>query len=79
MGVPRYYTGKLAGPLFVEGVTSFDVESRSEHEMVTLLRRLRDDDEYHRTICEAAARRFGEVVDFDGEAAAIASMLGAAL
>lgn len=75
VGIPRYYADKLAGPLFVEGVTSFNIESRSPAELAAVLRRLRDDDDYHRSICENSAARFRELVDFDGEAAAIAEML----
>lgn len=76
VGVPRYYHDKLAGPLFVEGVTSFDVEAHSEDELVAIMRRLRDDDAYHAEISDNAARRFREVVNFDEEAAAIGRMLG---
>lgn len=65
-----------AGPLFVEGVTSYDVERYSEDELVAIMRRLRDDDEHHADMCEAAARRFRNLVDFDGEANAIAQMVG---
>lgn len=74
LGWARYYADKIAGPLWVEGVTSFDME-RPEEEVIAILRRLRDDDDYHRTISENAARRFREVVDFDGEAATIRTML----
>lgn len=76
IGVPRYYQDKLAGPLFVEGVTSYDVERYTEAELVAIMRRLRDDDEHHADMCDAAARRFRNLVDFDGEANAIAQMVG---
>lgn len=76
VGIPRYYADKLAGPLFVEGVTSFDIEGRSFDELAALLHRLRDDTEYHRQVSEAAAERFREIVDFDAEADAIGRMLG---
>jgi hypothetical protein len=68
VGRAGYYRGKMAEPLWVEGVTSFDIDRRSQAEVVALLRRLRDDDEYHRQISLNAALRFREVVDFDGEA-----------
>jgi len=70
-----YYRGKLAEPLFVDGVTSFDVQTRSNHEVVEIIRRLATDDDYHRQISEASAARFREVVDFDADAAAIRTML----
>lgn len=77
VGIARYYADKLAGPLFVEGVTSYDIERYSEHELVDILRRLRDDDDHHRQMCLNAAQRFRELVDFDREAETIARMLGA--
>ena len=79
LGIPRYYQDKLAGPLFIDGVTSFDIESRTPDEMLRIMRRLRDDDEYHREISQNAAARFREVVDFDTEADAIAEMMGGVL
>jgi hypothetical protein len=75
VGYERYYRDKIAGPLWVDGTTSFDLERLSEHEVVALLRRLRDDDDYHRTISENAAARFRSIVDFDAEAEVIKAML----
>lgn len=75
VGVPRYYKGKLAGPLWQEGVTSLNVEAHSRHDLIVKLRKLRDDDELHRRMSEAAAARFREVVSFDAEAEAIRLML----
>jgi hypothetical protein len=74
-----YYTDKLAGPLFVDGVTSFDVQTRSTDEVVAIVRRLAQDDDYHRQISENAAARFREVVDFDADAGAIRGMLDGVL
>ena len=75
VGVEGYYRDKIAGPLWREGVTSFDLEHRSSAETLDILRRLRDDDDYHRRISENAARVFRETVDFDGEADTIAALL----
>jgi len=75
VGYARYYADKLAGPLWVEGETSFDIEGLSEADLAALLRRLCEDDEYHERICTASAARFREIVDFDGEAEAIRMML----
>jgi hypothetical protein len=77
----RYYLGlddgarKLAADLLVEGETSFDIDARSDADLADLIRRLIQDQDYHRTISENATRRFREVVDFDAEAAAIRGML----
>lgn len=69
-----YYQGKLAGPLFQEGVTSFDIRRHSDQELAEIVTRLlRDDDEWAR-MCAASAARFREVVDFDADAAAIKHM-----
>lgn len=76
-GYEDYYRDQLAGPLFVEGVTSFDLSRRSTEEVRELLHRLRDDEEFHVRICEAAAARFRETVNFNAEAAAIYAMLAA--
>lgn len=75
LGTARYYQGKLAGSLFVEGVTSFDLETRTAQEVADIVERLVGDDELYQRMCAAAALRFREVVDFDGEAAQIRAML----
>jgi hypothetical protein len=75
IGSAAYYRDKLAGPLFVEGETSFDLDLRSDAEVVELVKRLREDDDYHRLISENAAARFREHVNFDAEAMAIYAML----
>jgi glycosyltransferase involved in cell wall biosynthesis len=72
-----YYREQMAGDLFAEGVTSFDLARRSRDEVRDLLRRLREDEEFHVRVSEAAAARFREVVNFDAEAAAIYAMLAA--
>lgn len=79
IGYARYYQDKLAGPLWLEGVTSFDVEHRGADGLAALLRSLIEDDDRYQQVCDASAARFREVVDFDGEANAIRSMLEAVL
>jgi len=74
-----YYADKLAGPLFIDGVTSFDMQTRSTEEVVEIIRRLADDDDFHRQISENAAARFREVVDFDADAEAVRLMLDGVL
>lgn len=78
-GYQRYYADKLAGPLWEDGVTSFDVERRSREEVVNELRRLRDDPDHYLSVCEAAAKRFRDVVDFEEDADKVARLLGVAV
>lgn len=75
IGSASYYRDKLAGPLFVEGETSFDLDRYRDPELVEIIRRLATDDDYHRRISENAAARFREVVDFASEAEQIRAML----
>lgn len=81
IGSSGYYTGrndgipKLGGALFVEGETSFDIDTHSEAELSAIVRSLIEDDDYHREISANVYRRFREVVNFDVEAAAIRGML----
>lgn len=68
VGYARYYKDKLAGLLWDEGGTSFDIEHLSHPEQFKLLRRLRDDDDFHADMCENAAERFRSTVDWKHEA-----------
>lgn len=70
-----YYADKLAGPLMVEGVTSYDIRRYTNDELVKITSRLVSDDDHWRRMCEASARRFREVVDFAGDAERIRAML----
>lgn len=70
-----YYEDKLAGPLFVEGVTSFDLQRMSTLETATTITRLIRDDELWLRMSDASAARFREVVNFDAEAEQIRAML----
>lgn len=79
IGRASYYADKLAGPLWVEGVTSFDLDSHTTDELVGILRRLRDDDEYHWSISEGMAHRFRDIVDFDQDAENIRLLLESVL
>lgn len=75
IGSASYYADKLMGPLWVEGVTSFDIDRLNDAEVVELIRRLHDDQDYHRQISEQATDRFHEVVDFDADAEAVKALL----
>lgn len=70
-----YYADKLAGPLFEEGVTSFDMDRLSDDELAGVVRMLLGDEDRWLRMCEASAERFRAVVDFDAEAAEIRAML----
>lgn len=74
VGTGTYYADKLGGPLWLEGVTSFDVQQHSHDETVAFIRRLVADDELHERMSRAMAARFREIVDFDAEAAQIRAM-----
>lgn len=75
VGPLGYYVDKLAGPLHVDGVTSWDTGHRSNAEVIAILRRLRDDDDFHRQTCEAVRAGFDEVVDFEEDAAKVRQLL----
>lgn len=76
-GYAGYYADKLAGPLWVDGVTSIDVGRRSQADVVAELRRLAADPDAYLAMCEASAARFREIVSFPDDAAHIADLLGA--
>lgn len=78
-GFARYYADQLAGPLWVDGVTSVDLGSRSPHEVAGIIAALREDPEQHQVMCEAAARRFREIVNFDEEAGRIRALIESVL
>ncbi len=75
-GYANYYADKLAGPLWVDGVTSIDISTRSHDETLHELRRLRDDPDAYLRMCEASAARFREIVNFDEDADKVARLLG---
>lgn len=72
----RYYVDKLAGALFVEGDTAWDIDAYSPEELRRIVVRLQTDDAWYAERCAAMAGRFRELVDFDKEADAIRSVLG---
>lgn len=75
-GYARYYADKLAGPLWVDGVTSWDVEAHSQDETIAQLRMLHDSPFLYAEMCEAATARFHQIVDFEADAASILTLLG---
>lgn len=87
IGYQYYYAGdpargflpQLAGPLWQEGVTSFDLTDKSPADAVAILDRLYGDPDLRLRMGENAARRFREVVDFDEEEQAIRRMFESVL
>jgi glycosyltransferase involved in cell wall biosynthesis len=79
VGHEWYYRNQLAGPLWQEGVTSFDLTDKSPDEVAGILDRLRNDPGLRLRMGEAMAARFREVVDFDQEEQAIRAMFEAVL
>ena len=79
IGHEAYYRSQLAGPLWQEGVTSFDITHKSIDETVALIDRLHGDPDLVTRMSENMARRFREVVDFDEEEQAIRRMFEAVL
>jgi len=74
-GRASYYANKLAGPLWQEGITSFDVDRYTIDELLRVLRRLRDDDDFHYQMSVASSLRFREVVNFDEDAEKIKKLM----
>ena len=77
VGFESYYHNQLAGPLWQEGVTSFDITGRSADDIRGLIRSLHPD--RRARMGEAAAARFREVVNFDEEEQAIRAMFAQVL
>ena len=79
VGHEWYYRSQLAGPLWQEGVTSFDITDKSVDEVAGIIDRLYNDPDLRLRMGENAAARFREVVDFDEEEQAIRRMFEAVL
>jgi hypothetical protein len=79
IGHEWYYRNQLAGPLWQEGVTSFDITDKSVDEVTALIDRLHGDPDLRLEMGEAAATRFRNTVDFDEEEQLIRRMFEAVL
>ena len=73
LGRARYYAGRLAEPLWGEGITSLDLGRPGA---VDRIRAVAADRARHDLMCRDMAARFGQLVDFDAEAEAIARFVG---
>ena len=76
IGFRDYYKDQLGGRLWLEGETAWDIET---NDIPSLLRRFRDDEDFHLRACEAMAKRFRSVVDFDEEEQAIRALFAQVL
>jgi len=79
IGYESYYRDQLAGPLWQEGITSFDITDKTAHEVGNLLSELQREPERIVAMGAAAAARFREVVDYDAEEQAIRAMFARVL
>jgi hypothetical protein len=79
IGYESYYRDQLAGPLWQEGITSFDLTDKTAHEVGNLLSELQREPERIVEMGDNAARRFREVVDFDKEEQDIRAMFAQVL
>lgn len=79
IGWRSYYADQLGGDLWLEGETCWDIERMAPDDVVALLRRFRDDEDFHLRACERSAARFREVVNFEAEAEAIRAMFAQVL
>jgi hypothetical protein len=75
VGPLGYYIDKLAGEWMEEGVTIFDTAQRTRAEVIDLLRRLRDDEDYYAETSTRLATKFREVVNFDHDAERVKALL----
>jgi hypothetical protein len=79
IGYESYYRDQLAGPLWQEGITSFDITGKTAHEVGNLLAELQREPERIIEMGANAARRFREVVDYDAEEQVIRAMFSQVL
>jgi len=72
--VKGYYKGKIADPLIIPGETAVCLDNLTLDDAVSLVRKLGQPDK-HLRICENAAKRFRQIVNFDYEADVVRSWL----
>ncbi len=79
IGYESYYRDQLAGPLWQEGVTSFDLTDKTAHEVGNLLAELQREPDRIVEMGANAAKRFREVVNYDAEEQEIRRMFSRVL
>ena len=73
------YLPQLAGDLWVEGVTSFDLTHKTAHEVGNLIAELQREPDRITEMGANAAKRFREVVNYDEEELDIRKMFSRVL
>lgn len=73
------YADKLAGGLLEDKVTCLDLGVRSHDDTIAMVKRLLNEPDKLQTMCDAASRRFKELVNFDREFEQIQKFLNIAL
>lgn len=76
IGHASHYAGKMAEPLWIDGETCIDLDRHSVTDAVDTV--LSISPARHRAMCEAIRSKFDEI-DWEGEADAIADLLGLAV
>ncbi len=69
----------MAGPLWQEGITSFDLTDKAPDEVAGIVDRLYNDPDLRIRMGDAAAARFRELVDFDEDEQKIRAMFAQVL
>lgn len=75
IGHAGYYAGKMAGPLWRDGVTCLDLGARSLEETVQLMREVAANPDRHREMCATIRATFDQLVNYEAEAATVAALL----
>lgn len=78
IGHASHYRGLMAEGFWQDGVTCIDLDRHSVGETAELMRTILADPPRHRAMCEAIRAEFDKI-DWDGEAEAIADLLGLAV
>lgn len=68
VGDYQYYKDKMAGPLWVDGVTCFDTGAHDAIYIRESIRHLFEEPAALVAMCEASRKRFDEIVDFADDA-----------
>jgi hypothetical protein len=76
VGPSRYYEGKIARPLWEDGVTCVDTSYRSMEDVAAAVEVISGDPDVHAEMCSAIRSRLDELVDYDREEREIRALLG---
>lgn len=76
IGHASYYNGLMPGPLWEDGVTAINLDHRTPEEAARLVMEIAYDPPRHFDMCLTIRERLDGLVNFEREAADIASLLG---